>query len=373
MSNKQSVCIGFLGNAFNDTRVSNLYQSLTESGLNVNVISFDWTTPDFKDISGNISVYKLDKSQSSVKYYANFIKILFRNIRIDRSDIYVSEDVYTLPIMTILAKFKKKKIYYDCRELYPFLAGLRNKKIVQMFIRVIERIFIKRVDMVITTGPMDAQFIQHYYKITNPIVLRNLPKHKQDIIPVDLREILSIPQDNKILLYQGVIFEGRGISKTIEALPGLDRVHFVLLGSGNKRKEYEQLAARLNVSNRVHFMGTVSQSELINYTTSADFGMSLIENISLSYYYALPNKMFEYIAAGVPVISSALPQMKDIIDTYKVGWVINIDQNCIEEKLKSIIYADYDKDEMRRILVDASEELNWDKEFAKTGNALFTL
>ena len=91
------------------------------------------------------------------------------------SDIFVAEDVYTLPLVTFYAKLKRKKVYYNCRELYPFLAGLRNKKIVQAIIRSVERFFIKRVDLVLTTGEMDAQFIQQYYKITNVIVLRNLP------------------------------------------------------------------------------------------------------------------------------------------------------------------------------------------------------
>jgi glycosyltransferase involved in cell wall biosynthesis len=371
MSNKQSVCIGFLGNAYNDSRVTNLYHSLTTSGHTVKVISFDWTTPGFSDIKGQISVFKLDKSLSSLKYYANFFKILYRNIRKEKSDIFIAEDVYTLPLMTIIAKLKKKKIYYDCRELYPFLAGLRNKRTIQMLIRIIERIFIKRVDVVIATGPMDVQFIQHYYKITNPILLRNLPKLKTVDNTVNLKQKLNIPLDSKILLYQGVIFEGRGIQKTIEAMPNLKLVHFVLLGEGNKRKEYEKLAKELNIDNRVHFLGTVSQAELINYTAAADFGLALIENISLSYYYALPNKMFEYIAAGVPVISSALPQMKEIVDTYNVGWIINIDQNCIEEKLSSIINTVYNRDEMRKSLHKAGLELNWDTEFEKVRNTLF--
>lgn len=371
MNDKKSVCIGFLGNAFNDTRVTNLYDSLTSDGHKVKVISFDWTTPDFKEIVGDIEVYKLDKSESSLKYYFRFMKILYRKLKKTNADIYLAADVYTLPLITIFAKLRKKRLYYDCRELYPFLAGLRNKKYTQLIIRLVERLFIGSAEAVIATGPMDAQFIQHYYKITNTLVLRNMPKLRSVTEKVNLRSKLNIPDESVMLLYQGVIFEGRGIQKTIEALPSIPGVHFVLLGSGNKTNDYKNLAERLNVSDRVHFIGTVPQSELINYTIEADLGLSLIENISLSYYYALPNKMFEYIAAGVPLISSSLPQMKGIVDEYHVGWVIDIETNNLAEKMKTIIERGWDKEEMKSILKSASHELNWDTEFDKVKYQLF--
>ncbi|MBU1096598.1 MAG: hypothetical protein CVV23_13430 [Ignavibacteriae bacterium HGW-Ignavibacteriae-2] len=372
MNFKKSVCIAFLGNAFNDTRVTNLVDSLTKEGFEVRVISFDWTSENFTGKDGNIAVFKLDKTNSHIKYYLNFIKILFTQLRKTNCDYYVASDVYTLPLVTFFAKFKKKKIYYDCRELYPFLAGLRNRKYLQIAIRFIERVFISKVDKVIATAPMDAQFIQHYYKITDPIVLRNLPKIKKCTESINLRGKLNIPENSKILLYQGVIFEGRGIGKTISALPKLEDAHFIVIGSGNKRKEYEKLAIDLGVEDRVHFIGTKSQEELINYTTEADYGLSLIENISLSYYYALPNKMFEYIAAGVPVICSALPQMKDIVDDYKVGWVLDIENGNVASAIEKIMKEAPDKNTMKNVLEKASAELNWDVEFEKIKGKLFT-
>ncbi len=371
MNDKKSVCIGFLGNAYNDTRVTNLYESLTSEAHQVKVLSFDWTTPGFKERTGDIDVFQLDKSASSIKYYLRFFRILYQRLKESSADIYFSADVYTLPLMAFFAKLRKKKLYYDCRELYPFLAGLRNKKYTQLVIKLTERLFIGRADAVIATGPMDAQFIQHYYKITNTLVLRNMPKLKPVEQKVNLREQLNIPNDAKILLYQGVIFEGRGIEKTIRALPELDSTYFVLLGTGTKIHAYKKLAEELDIADRVHFMGTIPQSELINYTSAADIGLTLIENISLSYYYALPNKMFEYIAAGIPLISSALPQMKGIVDDYKVGWVIDMETNCITEKLKSIINSDWNRDEMKERLKSASIELNWDTEFGKVKNLLF--
>jgi len=362
----KSVCIAFLGNALNDTRVSNLAGSLTAQGNQVNVISFDWTTPGFQTIPGNTTVHKLDKTGSSIKYYLKFLRLLSKSLSKMDSDIFVAEDVYTLPLVTFYAKLKRKRVYYNCRELYPFLAGLRNKKIVQTIIRAVERFFIKRVDLVLTTGEMDSQFIQQYYKITNVIVLRNLPNNYAPGAEINLKAKLSIPENSRILLYQGVLLQGRGLAKTIEAIKNLGNVHFVILGEGVERKNLEKLAGDLDISQRVHFLGTINQSELVNYTVEADIGLSLIENISLSYYYALPNKLFEYIAAGVPVICSDLPQMKMIIDKYKVGECFNMDSGgSLESKFSQLID---NRDMLREYSInakEASKELNWRVEFEK--------
>ncbi len=367
----KKICIAFLGNAFNDTRVTNLTNSLIQDSCKVNVISFDWTSDSTEDILGDISVYKLDKSTSSIKFYLSFLSILRRSLSKVKADIYIAEDVYTLPLAVFFAKLRGKKVYYNCRELYPFLAGLRNKRVVQNIIKFVERSFIKRVDLVLTTGEMDAQFIQHYYKITNTLVIRNLPIIKQPSRKVALKQKFGIPAEHKILLYQGVIFEGRGIDKVIIAIKYLPNVHLILLGDGVKKSAYQKLADDIGVSLRVHFAGTASQDDLINYTVEAEIGLALIENISLSYYYALPNKLFEYIAAGVPVLSSNLPQMKLIVDKYKVGRAINIDSNeTVAKEIKSMLEDGEELETFKQNAKTAAAELNWDVEYSSVRSKL---
>ena len=93
-----------------------------------------------------------------------------------------------------------------------------------------------------------------------------------------------------------------------------------------------------NCSDRIHFLGAVNHNELLTYTASADIGLALIENISISYYYALPNKLFEYIMAGVPILSSNLPQMKKVIDDYQVGKYVDPEhENDLVSNLNELI------------------------------------
>jgi glycosyltransferase involved in cell wall biosynthesis len=340
MQKRKSVTISFLGNANFDTRVANLTNSLKADGMDIKVVSFDWTTPNFHTITGDTSIYKLVKKNNSLSYYLNFLSILFKELRKTDSSIYVAEDIFTLPIVTFIAKMKKAKLYYNSREFYSFLAGLRNKPKTQSIIRILEKFFIAKVDKVFVTGDGDAEFLQEYYGINNTVVIRNLPLKRKATVPKDFHELLSIPVSNTILLYQGVILEGRGFDPLLQAMTKVENCDLVVLGAGVFQTKYEKLAFDLGIENRVHFLGNIDQTELINYTAGADIGVSLIENISKSYYYALPNKLFEYIMAGLPVLISDLPQMKKVVTDYKVGRIVNLENT---EEVENILRGNIKK------------------------------
>ena len=362
---QKSAIIAFLGNAFHDSRVVNLIESLEKKKIKTKTISFDWKNPDFKTILGKTTVHKLDKSGSSLSYYLNFFYLLTKFLVRNKADYYFAEDVQTLPIVYFFAKLNGGKLFYNSREIYAHLGGLRNKSTIQSIISKVESSFIRKVDLVLVTGKMDAEYLKEAYLINNIFILRNLPKYQEQIVKIDLHERLNIPNDKKIILYQGVILEGRGILKIIHLLPRLTDIHFVIIGGGEFKTKFEQEARKSPAENRIHFIGSVNHSELLSYTAGADVGLSLIENISLSYYYALPNKLFEYIMACVPVIASNLPQMKNVIDEYKVGIYVDPEKedeiiNAINSLLENEeIYSTY-----KLNCVKASEELNWQSEFS---------
>ena len=356
--------ITFLGNAYHDSRVVNLINSLSQNSVEVFTISFDWKSENFKTQIGQTSVYKLDKTKSSLFFYLKFLYLLTRDLLKQKADIYFAEDIYTLPITYFFAKFKKGKVFYNSREIYAHLAGLRNKNYMQTIISKIENKFIRKVDLVLVTGEMDAQFLRESYGIDNFLTLRNLPKYQIDTNVVNLREKLNIKENSRIILYQGVILEGRGILKIIDILESFPDLHFVVVGDGEFKDKFLAMAKAKKYFDRIHFIGAVNHSELLSYTAGADIGVALIENISISYYYALPNKLFEYIMAGVPVLVSNLPQMKHIVYEFNVGKVVDPENHGeIIEALKEMI-NDHDKlISYKANCRKASLELNWDKEF----------
>lgn len=368
----KKICIAYLGNPFHDTRITNLKSSLEENKHEVNIIGFDWTTPDFKTYRDkNIVVYKLTKTKISILFYAAFKIQLLKELFKTKADLFFAEDIYTLPFVKFRTFFNKAKVYYNSRELYAFLGGLRNRKVIQTILTQIEKVFIHHVNLVLTTGEMDSEFLHKFYGISNTLVLRNLPKLKSPNEKIDLRKKLSLPPETRILLYQGVLLDGRGIELVIKNLPKIKNSVFVILGAGEKREKWEKLAEEINVKNRVFFLGNISQDKLINYTASADLGVCLIENISVSYYHALPNKLFEYIMAGLPVISSALPQMKKIVEDYEVGEYIDLDK---DQNISSVINSMLENENKLKLYkkncTEASKELNWDVEFGKVKELL---
>lgn len=369
----KNVFIAFLGNALHDSRITNLKNSLESDGCNVKVVSFDWTSSSFNTVNGDITVYKITKSKFSFLFYFNFAIRLWKELKNSDADMYIAEDFFPLAFTAIIGRRKNAKVVYNSRELYPFLGGLRNKKITQWIIKIIEKKYITKVDLVLTTGDMDSKFLEDYYRISNTLVIRNIPLLQQPKGKIDLRSKLNIPPNNKILLYQGVMIEGRGIIKTISLLKKIPNLDFVLLGDGALRKEFERAAKKYGVADRVHFLGTIPQKDLINYTVAADIGLALIENISISYYHALPNKLFEYIMAGLPVLSSNLPQMEKIISDYNVG--IIVDDKNDEEILAGLTKLVSDDKLIRELKENcriASLELNWEREYSKAKDRLLS-
>jgi glycosyltransferase involved in cell wall biosynthesis len=370
MKEKKTVLISFLGNINYDSRCLNLYHSLSND-FDVEFMGFDWTTPNFVSQKGKITIKKLHKGKISLIYYLAFGALLKVKLLFSKYDIYFAEDLYTLPLVTIFGKIKGGKIIYDSREIFGHLAGLNKKETVQGLIKSIEKFFIKKADIVTVTGEMDKEYLIKEYQLNSIIVVRNLPKYSKPTQSFDFRKECNIPSSKKILIYQGMIHHGRGIKLVFELLQKNDNYVFIILGEGAQKHYFENLAKEMGIKQKVIFFGKVSQSELLKYTKGGDVGLSLIENISLSYFYALPNKLFEYIMVEIPCVVSNLPQMDIIIKKYKVG--LSIPQENAEELNNSLEYI-FQNENVYKELVEnckkASSELNWDKEIENLLNVL---
>jgi hypothetical protein len=155
MENQLNICLAHLGNPFHDSRITNLSKSLKEDGCKVSVISFDWFIADKNYFDDEVKVFKLKKGKISLFFYLSFAGILIRELLKTKADIFFAEDIYTLPFVFVVAKLKHARVYYNSREIYAFIGGLRNRPYLQSLIKFIEKIFITRVDLVLNNGRMD--------------------------------------------------------------------------------------------------------------------------------------------------------------------------------------------------------------------------
>jgi len=363
MSSNNKVLITFLGNLNYDTRCKNLYNTLKVNGYKVKFIGFDWLTKDFEPMEGDVTIHKLHKGFLSLSFYLKFSWHIKFCLMASRASIIFAEDIYTLPFAVIFGKLKRAKVFYDSRELFGHLTGLKGKKVKQGFWRIVEKLFIKKVDHIITTGKLDSDFLIKKYKVDDPILLRNLPRYYKPEKEHNLRSLFRINHNQKILLYQGVIHKGRGLRPTYKALKELKDCLLVIIGDGEFEDYFRNLAKKMGINEQVFFAGKVDQDEILSYTKTADIGLSIIENMSLSYYYALPNKLFEYIMAEIPVVVSNLPQMKEIVERYEVGLVVDLDNpDEIVEAIRQLTDNEVLYKKFKENCKTASQELNWENE-----------
>lgn len=363
---KKTVAIGFLGNLNFDTRTYNLFHSLKKKGHKVTFTGFDWLTPDFRSIkTDEVSVKKITKGRYSVFYYMKYSASMLVSLLFTKADFYFASDFYTLPFCTITAKLKRKKVFYDSREIYTELPALTGRPKLKKLFKFIEGMFINRTDAIFTTGEMDSIYIEKLFNTKKTYVLRNLPLVRKDFKPVNYIKKYKLKPGSKIILYQGIVVTGRGIDTYLQAVKSDESLVLVILGGGEHLEHYRTETGKLGITERVIFAGKISQNELPDYTSGAFAGLSIIDNTSINNYYALPNKLFEYIMAGLPVIVSDLPQMKKIVELYGTGAVVqsgNADEllRVIDEWKNPEVYV-----KLKENCESASQELNWETEFEK--------
>lgn len=255
----------------------------------------------------------------ALKFLEYSVKVIFfyrdKNIRL--INIHA---LSLLPLGFLLKLLYGAKLVYDAHELETEMNGLKGFR--QSVAKVIERIFIRGVDLTIVVSPSIADWYERKYSIPRPTVVLNSPRLHELSYSNVLKENLSIAESKKIVLYQGGLSQGRGIEKLLSAFSSTkdESVVIVFMGYGPLETVIKEHSKKYN---NIFLHHAVQPDELLEYTSSADIGISFIENTCLSYYYCLPNKLFEYAMAGLPIIASNMKEMSQLITTYNMGIVVD--------------------------------------------------
>ncbi|NBO26805.1 MAG: glycosyltransferase family 1 protein [Actinobacteria bacterium] len=233
-------------------------------------------------------------------------------------DVVHAHDLETLELACTL-KFKLKiPVVYDSHEI----ASERNHHSPAQRNRAgaKEEKLIPYADAVIMVSEGCANFTANKYGISLPNVILNIPDFDPEKMEVrDLRKALRIPAINTVLVHQGSLQKNRGIEQSIEALRDIPNVTYVIIGYGQHRPYLEDYVARSGLSEKIKFFGPVPSSQLIDWATSADIGICTVVGKTKSYLYAMPNKLFEYTMAGLPVIASDYPDIGKFVAENKMG------------------------------------------------------
>ena len=298
----------------------------------------------------------------SVNMIIFWIKLLCK-LFMTKVDILYSHDIFPLLPVYIVAKFKGIPFVYDAHEFWHGNSHIEDRPFIKKFWTKYENFFIKRADKVITVSEPIAAELKKIYDLRDVKVYTNLPMIKDIPVAGDLlHRKLSIDKKKKIILYQGHILFNNGLDDVIKAFVKVDKnAVLVLLGDGKEKDTLKELSKELNLDKRIFFLDEVPHDQLINYTVCADIGLCLIKNSGKSFYWSTPNKMFEYLQAGIPQLASDFPEMSKVVKDNIVGRVIDpSDQVKIAETLNIMLNDQGSLRAMKENCKNISQKYSWD-------------
>lgn len=351
-----------------DRRVRNEATALVQAGYDVTVLcavdaDADPTAfpPAFESEGVDVRVHRLQHKGGKMR----FVEMMrqFRHTLGGLSfEIVHAHDLDTLLPCYLAGRNRGAKLVYDSHELYTESVHVGHRPLVKAVWKTLESRLIGRADAVITVCQGIAEELQSRYQLSSrPAVVRNFsnpPIVEHPVVPDSLR--IFRDQYPYLMLYQGYIQRGRGLHQALEALRHAKDWGLVICGQGPLEAEVRQKAAQTGVEDRVLWMGNLELDALYGVTRTCDLGLCLIEPVSLSYFYALPNKLVEYVQAGIPLAGSDLPEIRRIIRGHHIGWVIS-GPGDLHSLLNSFHSLKNDKS-LSEGMISAAQSLNWHRE-----------
>lgn len=279
-------------------------------------------------------------------------------------DVVHAHDLNTLPPAAAVARRRGVPLVYDSHELWRH----RNRHgelrpLGRLVDAAVERRLVRRCDQVITVSDSIARWLEAAYRLPREVVvLRNVPLAARPADAPSLRALAGLPRE-RLLLYTGRVLPSRGLEEAIGALPLLpDDVHLVLLGYGDADilSRLRALASSHGVAGRLHLVGPVRPDQVPAVAAEAAAALVAVQPTCLSYRYALPNKLFEAVQAGVPVVASDLPDVRRVVLEHGLGELARLDDSAAVAAAVTRVLASQER--YREAAVRAGLVLRWEVE-----------
>ena len=295
-------------------------------------------------------------------FYAFFNIRLFFKLLFVKVDVFHANDLDTLLANRWASKLRGKPLIYDSHEYFTGVPEIQDRPKVKKAWEKIEKSIFPKLKYIFTVNQSIADLYRNQYNI-EVHVLRNVPK-SDDLKKTKSRSDLGIPLDKKIVLVQGTgINIDRGIEQLLEAIAIMDTAILYIVGSGDVLHQLKERSKAQDLNNKVVFVGKLPYTEMMQYTFNADVGVTLDKDTNINYRFSLPNKIFDYIKAGLPILSSNLVELKKIINQYEIG-AITISHS--PEEIKSSLMRIWEDENIflqyKENAKKAAEELTWEKE-----------
>jgi len=298
-------------------------------------------------------------------FYAFFNVRLFFFLLFKKTDLLFANDLDTLLPNYLVSRIRKIPLVYDSHEYFTGVPELTGRPMVQKIWKSIERAIFPKLKAVITVNQSIADLYRTEYHKELTIV-RNIPETRP-LNNIKNRNELNLPENKKIMILQGSgINIQRGSEEAVEAVKYIENACLLIVGDGDVLPLLKKYVAENKMEDKVIFIPKQSPENLIHYTANADLGLTLDKDTNINYRFSLPNKLFDYIHAGVPVLASPLVEIQKIITEYNIGCCIeNHNPKHIAEKMQFMLADSPDRENWKKNLIFAAKQLNWEEEQKK--------
>jgi glycosyltransferase involved in cell wall biosynthesis len=285
-----------------------------------------------------------------------------------RFDVFHAHDLNTLPVAALLARRLSGRLVYDAHELYPDVSTL--SRLESRTWRRVEPTLIGHADRVLTVCDSISEELSRRYDVAAPVVLLNCPPRSGPVDRSDspLRESAGLGQDaaGALILYQGGFAPNRGLPELIRAMHSVEGAVLVLLGWGRLEADLEALVQAESLQRKVRILPPVDPDELPLWTAGADIGAIPYQPVGLNNTFSTPNKLFEYIAAGVPIVATRLPEITRIVEGHGLGLTFaQVEPTQIAAAITQLLHDPAERAAIRARAAAVREQYTWEHQARK--------
>lgn len=353
-----------------DTRVEKEVRTLVGAGYRVSVVADPapgLPQREARDGATVIRVAQRARAFPGLRFVIHQAR-LAATLRRLRPDVLHAHDTNALVPVTLAAAAARRPFVYDAHDLW--LERPRRGRgrlywaLSQAWFGLVERLCVPRAAATITVSPPIVIHLARRYRIDRVALVANYPEWHGPPEPIDLRTLPggdAIRPDLPVVLYLGGLMAGRGLEELIDAVPLVPEVQLVFLGEGVHADVLRRRVETSGAADRIGFLPPVPSADVIAAASSAQAGVSPIVPSCLNYRYSLPNKLFQSMAAAIPVVASDFPQVREIVEGSRCGVVVDTtDPRRIAEGIRAVLADPAEAGRMgERGRAAVADRLNW--------------
>jgi len=346
----------------NRRRVLNQIEVAIEAGFDAEAISIGKK-------SQRHQTFKLDHifipfKKGPLKFLL-FNFILFWRILFKKYELIHFRGLWVLPAILGRQIFNRSVLIYDAHEYFAGLGTFHNRPFTKAIWLWFEQRAISKLNTLITVSePIADLYRKRYPALKTVQVIRNVPSYHRAVKPVE--QEYQFNYSNPVILFHGYFMPHRGLENLLKAIALVDNITLLLVGEGVIESSLHKLVDELKLRKRVLFRPFIPGNLIIDFASQADIGATLLEPVSENHKFALPNKFFEYIMSGLPVLASNIPTMQDYVPRFNVGLTVNPENpREIADGIKEMLTHPGQLKKWKQSCLKASEHLCWEEESRK--------